>query len=98
MEPHRDLDSFGWDVMNGDIDSLKERYSRSVDERLARGEREDAARASAAQDIYSMKWGPTRVPIYNIILLCGLTELGAQISWTENVSRDKRRVDRILRS
>ena len=31
--------------------------------------------------------GTYYVQVYNIILQCGLTELKAQISWTEDVSR-----------
>ena len=30
--------------------------------------------------------GQFYVQIYNIVLLCGLTELKAQISWVDNVS------------
>ncbi|RPD54786.1 hypothetical protein L227DRAFT_337488 [Lentinus tigrinus ALCF2SS1-6] len=69
MEPSRDLDVFGRAVMIGDLDALKDMYEESL---VKYGKTSETARASAAQEIYRMRWGPTRVTIYNLILLCTL--------------------------
>ncbi|TFK93793.1 hypothetical protein K466DRAFT_510948 [Polyporus arcularius HHB13444] len=72
MEPSRDLDVFGGAVMMGDLDGLRLMHAESVARYRLSSATDEAARASAAQEIYRMRWGPTRVTIYNLVLLCTL--------------------------
>ncbi|KAI0667949.1 hypothetical protein C8Q78DRAFT_1081818 [Trametes maxima] len=72
LEPSRDLDDFGVAVMLGNLESLKTMFAESVDERRNLTSDEAAARTLAAQEIYHKRWGPTRVPVFNLILLCSL--------------------------
>ena len=69
MIPARDLDEFGWAVMHGDLAKLKEMFSQAVARHREHADNHEAARAAAAQWIYKMRWGPTRVPIFNLILM-----------------------------
>ena len=64
MEPSRDLDAFGRAVMMGDLVTLKRMYEESL--------AKYGNASAAAQEIHRMHWGPTRVTIYNLILLCTL--------------------------
>ncbi|TCD60336.1 hypothetical protein EIP91_010345, partial [Steccherinum ochraceum] len=52
------------------LDAVKANFERRVS---AHGG-DDAARKSAADDIYALRWGPTRVPIYNLLLLATIIE------------------------
>ncbi|KAI0750144.1 hypothetical protein C8Q80DRAFT_1166378 [Daedaleopsis nitida] len=72
MEPHRDLDAFGWAVMNGDLVELKRMYSDNQNKHYCESDNDEAARVAAVQQIYFKRWGPTRVPVYNLLLLSRL--------------------------
>ncbi|KAI0648666.1 hypothetical protein C8Q79DRAFT_1007249 [Trametes meyenii] len=72
LEPSRDFDEFGMVIMLGDLETLKTMFAESVDERRNLVSDEAAARTLAAQEIYHKRWGPTRVPVFNLILLCSL--------------------------
>lgn len=69
MEPSRDLDAYGRAVALGDIDFIMADYQTRLARYLERDNGEIAARAAAADDIFRKHWGPTRVPIFNLILL-----------------------------
>ncbi len=69
MEPSRDLDIYGRHVMMGDIDTIRRLYLDSITEHRSKCNSDDAARSAATQEIYQKRWGPPRVPIYNLILL-----------------------------
>lgn len=71
MEPARDLDLYGKKLLVGDLEAVKSDFARRVTEAITRaggGTVEDAKKA-AVQEIYALRWGPTRVPIYNLLLL-----------------------------
>lgn len=72
MEPGRDLDPYGRLVMMGDLEMIQLLYEESVAEHRTKCDSDSAARATATQEIYQKRWGPTRVPIYNLILLSTL--------------------------
>ncbi|EED77867.1 predicted protein [Postia placenta Mad-698-R] len=74
MEPDRDLDEYGRRIMMGDLASVQDDFARRESQHMAEADTTEAARADAAQELYSLRWGPTRVPIFNLILLCTLIE------------------------
>ncbi|KAH9847812.1 hypothetical protein C2E23DRAFT_889598 [Lenzites betulinus] len=69
MEPGRDLDAFGGMVLLGDLDGLKTMHDERVGHFRQLAKDEDSARSAAANEIYRKRWGPTRVPVYNLVLL-----------------------------
>jgi hypothetical protein len=53
--PERDLDEYGEVLMHGNLDLVKMDFlTRGIDQ------------AAAAKEIYSLRWGPTQVPVYNL--------------------------------
>ncbi|KAG7444635.1 uncharacterized protein BT62DRAFT_981465 [Guyanagaster necrorhizus] len=64
MVPGRDLDAYGMLLATADLIKIREDFDMRTP-----GE---AARAAAADELYQMRWGPTRVPIYNLLGLCTL--------------------------
>jgi MYND finger len=55
MVPNRDLDEYGKLLTYGDLDLVRlDFFARGLD---------------AAQQIYGLRWGPTQVPIYNLLAL-----------------------------
>ncbi|KAJ7729786.1 hypothetical protein B0H16DRAFT_1428114 [Mycena metata] len=79
MEPGRDLDEYGHILAMGDLEAVKADFEERVARHalLAAGSRAgpstDAAavpltpEAAAAQEIYALCWGPTLVPVYNLL-------------------------------
>ncbi|KAJ7023075.1 hypothetical protein C8F04DRAFT_1048301 [Mycena alexandri] len=79
MEPDRDLDQYGRILAMGDLDGVKADFEERVARHAAMapdsgaGPSTGAAAvplspgAAAAQDIYALCWGPTLVPIYNLL-------------------------------
>jgi hypothetical protein len=58
MIPNRDLDEYGKVLIHGDLDLVKmEFFTRGIDQ------------AAAAKEIYTLRWGPTQVPVYNLLAL-----------------------------
>lgn len=74
MEPDRDLDDYGRRIMMGDLASVQDDFARRESQHMAEADTTEATRADAAQELYSLRWGPTRVPIFNLILLCTCIE------------------------
>ncbi|TBU27769.1 hypothetical protein BD311DRAFT_865870 [Dichomitus squalens] len=72
LEPARHLDIYGRAIMMGDLESIKLFYNASLDEYGLKCDSGDTARAAATREIYEKRWGPTRVPVYNLILLSTL--------------------------
>lgn len=56
----------------GDLDSIKKDFDERVTALVPSHESIEAARAAAAQQLYALAWGPTRVPIYDLVLLSTL--------------------------
>ncbi|KZT66484.1 hypothetical protein DAEQUDRAFT_730189 [Daedalea quercina L-15889] len=69
LNPARDLDFYGAAIFSGDVASVKDDFTSRVARLLAASDSEDDARKAAAQEIYQLTWGPTRVPVYDLILL-----------------------------
>lgn len=72
LEPTTDLDEFGRKVLQGDLEGLKAMYADKLAHYGELASDDVAARAAATKEIYAKRWGPTRVPVYNLILLCFL--------------------------
>ncbi|THH01694.1 hypothetical protein EW026_g1051 [Hermanssonia centrifuga] len=67
--PARDLDQYGLALMIGDLMSVKSDFSGRV-ARLASATRSvEEARAAAAKELFALKWGPTRTPIYDLLIV-----------------------------
>lgn len=77
MQPGRDLDDYGRLLAQGDLRRVKEEFDGRV-ERLSKTLVSDgsgasssssppSASAAAAQELYSMRWGPTSVPIFSLL-------------------------------
>ena len=78
MEPTRDLDSYGRLLLEGDLSAVKAEYRGRVQKKLQgpSGSSDaltlEVAEELVAQDLASLHWGPTRVPIYNLLGLFSL--------------------------
>ncbi|KZT66485.1 hypothetical protein DAEQUDRAFT_758710 [Daedalea quercina L-15889] len=68
MTPATDLkDDFGRAVFFGLLDVLQEDIIGQTQKHVQRGAPDP--RAATVRDIYAMRWGPTQVPVFNLILL-----------------------------
>ncbi|KAF8992360.1 hypothetical protein BDQ17DRAFT_1369607 [Cyathus striatus] len=71
MEPGRDLDEYGTLLFNGNLELVKRDYEKRVTEKkLLLVDAEDAeekAKSDIREWIYKKRWGPTGVPIYNLL-------------------------------
>lgn len=66
MIPARDVnDPLGRAVLTGNLSAVKEVLAARTAVVTP-----DAASTDVAQDVSTLQWGPTRVPIFNLILLC----------------------------
>ncbi|KAI0636295.1 hypothetical protein C8Q77DRAFT_1192027 [Trametes polyzona] len=72
LEPTRDLDAFGQAVFFGDLPALKSIYNERLAHFRQLASDEATALSTTTKDIYRKRWGPTRVPVYNLILLSTL--------------------------
>lgn len=71
MVPGRDIqDDFGRAVFFGLLDVLQEDIIARTQKHAKSGESDP--RAATVRDIYNMRWGPTQVPVFNLILLSTL--------------------------
>ncbi|KAI0703836.1 hypothetical protein BC835DRAFT_1404046 [Cytidiella melzeri] len=69
MIPSRDLDDYGKLLFLGDIAGVKQECARRV-AALREGEvDEEEATIRAGKEQADLRWGPTRVPIYDLLLL-----------------------------
>ncbi|KAK0214169.1 hypothetical protein IW262DRAFT_303271 [Armillaria fumosa] len=75
MIPNRDLDTYGMLLAAADSIRVREDFDTRVDRHFKTTSTssenleacKEAARAAAADELYQMHWGPTRVPIYNLL-------------------------------
>ncbi|KAK0472008.1 hypothetical protein IW261DRAFT_1553412 [Armillaria novae-zelandiae] len=75
MIPNRDLDTYGMLLATADVIRVREDFDTRVDRYFKATSTssenieacKEAARAAAADELYQMHWGPTRVPIYNLL-------------------------------
>ncbi|KAF8885876.1 hypothetical protein CPB84DRAFT_1816775 [Gymnopilus junonius] len=66
MEPFRDLDRLGLLLFAADKDAVKLDYATRLNEKKKTLGHDESIRA-AAQEYAAMRWGPTEVPIYNLL-------------------------------
>ncbi|KAI0346243.1 hypothetical protein BDW22DRAFT_1352293 [Trametopsis cervina] len=79
MEPSRDLDDYGQMLFTGDLAGVKRECARRVAVLVKTGLSEDEAITKAGQAQAELRWGPTRVPIFDLLLLARHIEpLGRQ--------------------
>ena len=67
MEPSRDLDKYGQYLFSGNLTLVQIDFQRRVASYANKSPEE--AKKAAADDLYAMHWGPTRVTLYNLLLL-----------------------------
>ena len=67
MEPQRDLDAFGRLLMTGTLDELVVDYAARMDIKVKSGMEPEGATQAIANDLYSLRWGPTDTPIFNLL-------------------------------
>ncbi|KAK0193280.1 hypothetical protein F5146DRAFT_375679 [Armillaria mellea] len=75
MVPNRDLDTYGMLLATADVIKVREDFDMRVDRHVKTTSTssenletcKEAARAVAANELYQMHWGPTQVPIYNLL-------------------------------
>ncbi|EPQ53933.1 hypothetical protein GLOTRDRAFT_130332 [Gloeophyllum trabeum ATCC 11539] len=79
MEPNRDLDPYGQALFMGDLDKVKADFEKRVARHKAKDRTEDKARMAALDELYAMHWGPTKVPIYDLLLLATLILPGLRL-------------------
>lgn len=69
MEPNRDLDDYGLLLQEGDLELVNHDFNERISRFQDTGLSDSLARSAAIDELYTMRWGPTRVPIYNLLLL-----------------------------
>ncbi|KAJ7857464.1 hypothetical protein B0H14DRAFT_2751205 [Mycena olivaceomarginata] len=78
MEPGRDLDTYGISLAKGELAQVKADFARRVARHAAINPESPGPstteppvkltpEAAAAQELYGLTWGPTRVPIYGLL-------------------------------
>lgn len=72
--PGRDLDAYGQLIWTGDISGLKADWERRCSEHAPEG---------GASQISEMRWGPTAVPVFNLILLFTMLNPGLREKYLE---------------
>lgn len=65
----RDLDQHGLHLMTGDLAKVKRYLAEKEDRLVQSGVAREDAHAKLAQDEAALRYGPTRIPIYNLLLL-----------------------------
>lgn len=71
MEPGRDLDFYGRLLFMGNLEAVKDDFHNRVTSHRSSSSSDEEARKKAADELYSLKWGPTRVPIYQLLYFAG---------------------------
>ncbi|KIY69817.1 hypothetical protein CYLTODRAFT_372073 [Cylindrobasidium torrendii FP15055 ss-10] len=73
MEPGRDLDEFGRLLLSGSLQDVKNDYAKRISKYSnstgASSSSELTAEERVRDDYYSMRWGPTKVTLYNLLNL-----------------------------
>lgn len=66
MIPAQHLDTYGMQLAMGDLPAVQADFENRVKD-FNKNLNADDARTKAAHELYSLKWGPTKVPIYNLL-------------------------------
>ncbi|KAI0806078.1 hypothetical protein BC629DRAFT_1590498 [Irpex lacteus] len=69
MIPARDLDEYGRLIFMGDLDGVKRACARRLATLKEGGMSEEDAIVKAGREQADLRWGPTQVPIFDLILL-----------------------------
>lgn len=69
MEPSRDLDTYGRLLCVGNLEAVQADFKQRVSRCTATEMSPAEARQKATDELYSLKWGPTKVPIYQLLYL-----------------------------
>lgn len=76
MEPARDLDEYGRVLASGNLSLVQMNFMSRVDGNMAGPPDADEANAiahvAAARELYDLRWGPTKSPIYNVLGLMSI--------------------------
>ncbi|RDB25828.1 hypothetical protein Hypma_006177 [Hypsizygus marmoreus] len=76
MQPSRDLDRYGKILFSGELNMVQFDFLTRVAEHISIEDESDeakqAAHKAAAQELYDLRWGPTKVPIYNLLGLLSM--------------------------
>lgn len=68
MVPGRDLDAYGKLLWTADLSKIKADFDTAARIRAEKAHcSEEEGRTAYAQEIYKMRWGPTQVPVYNLL-------------------------------
>lgn len=70
QEPSRDLDDYGKLLFSGDLSAIQEDYNKRLQVHTSKDGGTEATsdhRDAVADELYSLHWGPTRVPIYGML-------------------------------
>ncbi|KAG6901960.1 hypothetical protein C0995_006189 [Termitomyces sp. Mi166 len=73
MEPRRDLDDFGQNIASGHLILIQMNFRLRVGDQLKKSgfpeseEANNVAWAAASKELYDLRWGPTKTPIYNLL-------------------------------
>ena len=69
MEPSRDLDTFGRHLCMGDLEAVQDDFKRRVIRFTTTEVSPGEAQQKARDELYALQWGPTKVPIYQLLYL-----------------------------
>ncbi|GLB44728.1 putative MYND finger [Lyophyllum shimeji] len=76
MEPRRDLDEYGRVLASGNLSLVQTDFMLRVEDNLAGppdpDEANAIAHAAAAKELFDLRWGPTKTPIYNLLGLLSI--------------------------
>ena len=62
------LDDYGKLLRAGNVENLRRHFDSRVDSFFLPGTLKDRARSSAADELYRLRYGPTRITVYNVLL------------------------------
>ncbi|KAJ7082675.1 hypothetical protein B0H15DRAFT_852315 [Mycena belliarum] len=72
MSPARDLDAYARLLQTGDVAAVRAEFAQRVARHTAESTMDSTTQPTpedaAAQEIYALAWGPTRLAVYNVLL------------------------------
>ncbi|KAF8963095.1 hypothetical protein BDZ97DRAFT_1701761 [Flammula alnicola] len=67
MEPQRDLDAFGNSLMRGNLESIIMDHTARLERLMKSGMEFEVALEAVGVELNALRWGPTQVPLYNLL-------------------------------
>lgn len=89
MEPSRDLDAYGQILAAGNLSMVQIDFLTRATKYLEPNDASDdttrtpAAHTAAAKELFDLRWGPTKVPIYNLLGLFSIIKPSQRKSYLE---------------